>query len=588
MNKFFFTNLPATLGGSNLNAFQMKKTLLAVLLTLITSVSISQQYMWGAEAGVGTAAGQFSSTFVNATTYSSGDNPTSWTALTISDGNGSPGAAYWTQSLLGYSQGINSDMTPLASPTMANGIAIFDSDYLDNDGMPANIGNGVAPATQRAELISPRFDLTGYTDSVTAAKLFLKYDAISFTELSVSLSTDDGTSWTPAVDLIGIHPNGVGGFTSAFFASEPLNGVANLSQCRLKFTFEGAYNYVLIDDLSLIQGGRTGATASSPPFIYSYSTVVENSCGPFTSPSGNYVWSTSGVYYDTIPNSQSKDSLMTIHLNVLSSSSATDTHVTCDSLTWIDGNTYTANNNTAIHTLTNSAGCDSIITLDLTITNSNSGTDTQTACNSFDWIDGNTYTSSNTTATHTLTNAAGCDSIVTLNLTLNILAGDVNNNCSIDGSEIAGDLDGNGAIDNGEMAGDLDGDGSIGAGEELGDTDGDGVVTAPELCGDSNGNGVIDAGEVANDCDGDGIADNVGISEQTFDLKIYPNPAGENITVEIPASFIGSKLVVRDALGKIQHSEVIQQVKANIQINDLAAGVYSVSVNQQTLMIIKE
>ena len=46
------------------------------------------------------------------------------------------------------------------------------------------------------------------------------------------------------------------------------------------------------------------------------------------------------------------------------------------------------------------------------------GTATQTACGSYTWIDGNTYTSSNNTATHTLTNAAGCDSVVTLNLTI--------------------------------------------------------------------------------------------------------------------------------------------------------------------------
>ena len=45
-------------------------------------------------------------------------------------------------------------------------------------------------------------------------------------------------------------------------------------------------------------------------------------------------------------------------------------------------------------------------------------TDVQTAINSFTWIDGNTYTSSNNTATHTLTNTEGCDSIITLNLTI--------------------------------------------------------------------------------------------------------------------------------------------------------------------------
>ncbi|MEZ4825085.1 MAG: T9SS type A sorting domain-containing protein [Bacteroidia bacterium] len=52
------------------------------------------------------------------------------------------------------------------------------------------------------------------------------------------------------------------------------------------------------------------------------------------------------------------------------------------------------------------------------------GTDLQTACDSYTWIDGNTYTASNNTATHTLINAAGCDSLVTLDLTINTI--DVN------------------------------------------------------------------------------------------------------------------------------------------------------------------
>lgn len=47
------------------------------------------------------------------------------------------------------------------------------------------------------------------------------------------------------------------------------------------------------------------------------------------------------------------------------------------------------------------------------------GTDVISACNSIIWIDGMTYTSSNTTATHIIPNASGCDSTVTLNLSIN-------------------------------------------------------------------------------------------------------------------------------------------------------------------------
>ena len=45
--------------------------------------------------------------------------------------------------------------------------------------------------------------------------------------------------------------------------------------------------------------------------------------------------------------------------------------------------------------------------------------DIQSACDQFTWIDGNTYTSNNNTASVQLTTSAGCDSTVTLNLTIN-------------------------------------------------------------------------------------------------------------------------------------------------------------------------
>ena len=50
----------------------------------------------------------------------------------------------------------------------------------------------------------------------------------------------------------------------------------------------------------------------------------------------------------------------------------------------------TTSNNSATFTILNGSinGCDSTVTLDLTISNSVSGTDTQVACGSYTWIDG--------------------------------------------------------------------------------------------------------------------------------------------------------------------------------------------------------
>lgn len=106
-----------------------------------------------------------------------------------------------------------------------------------------------------------------------------------------------------------------------------------------------------------------------------------------------------------------------ISVDVFNATSGVDIQSACDSYTWIDGNTYTASNNSATYILPSSVGCDSVITLNLTI-NSNNSTDFQSACDSYTWIDGITYTSNNNSATHVLTNTAGCDSVVTLNLTL--------------------------------------------------------------------------------------------------------------------------------------------------------------------------
>lgn len=109
----------------------------------------------------------------------------------------------------------------------------------------------------------------------------------------------------------------------------------------------------------------------------------------------------------------------TLYLTINYGTTGTDVITACDSYTWIDGNTYTASNSTATFTLTNAAGCDSFVTLNLTIKNTTTGTDVITACDSYTWIDGNTYVASNNAVTFTLTNASGCDSVVTLDLTIN-------------------------------------------------------------------------------------------------------------------------------------------------------------------------
>ena len=102
---------------------------------------------------------------------------------------------------------------------------------------------------------------------------------------------------------------------------------------------------------------------------------------------------------------------VTIISPAISNSNVTE----CITYSW-NGQTYTS---TGIYnfTTTNANGCDSTATLNLTINPSTSSTSNVTECDTYDW-NGQTYTSSGV-YTFATTNSNGCDSTATLNLTIN-------------------------------------------------------------------------------------------------------------------------------------------------------------------------
>ena len=163
----------------------------------------------------------------------------------------------------------------------------------------------------------------------------------------------------------------------------------------------------------------TGAPVSSG--LNASMTAVTN-CGDYTWAENTTTYSTTGLYTEILQNINSCDSIVVLDLTVIQPDVVTDQVTSCGDYTWAaNGMTYTAS---GVHTetLQNINGCDSTVTLDLTVASPNTGVDVQIACDSYTWIDGNTYTASNNTATHTLTNVAGCDSVVTLDLTINASA----------------------------------------------------------------------------------------------------------------------------------------------------------------------
>ena len=123
----------------------------------------------------------------------------------------------------------------------------------------------------------------------------------------------------------------------------------------------------------------------------------------------------SGEYVYTTIAANGCDSIVTLHLTISPTLTAEETITACDFYEW-NGQTYTQSGDYTYTTVA-ANGCDSIVTLHLTISQTLTAEETITACDSYEW-NGQTYTQSGD-YTYTTVAANGCDSIVTLHLTIN-------------------------------------------------------------------------------------------------------------------------------------------------------------------------
>ena len=165
------------------------------------------------------------------------------------------------------------------------------------------------------------------------------------------------------------------------------------------------------------------------PITYgSLDTIVLENDLPLSLNGFSYM--TDSVFTQTLPaaNVNGCDSVLTVNMTVLYNLTVEVDSVICDGelpFTWngvtfaaedIDSVTVSATDSVLLTAFT---GVDSTVVMTVHVHYANMGVDEQTACDSYTWIDGVTYTASTDSASYTLTNAAGCDSVVTLHLTVN-------------------------------------------------------------------------------------------------------------------------------------------------------------------------
>ena len=153
-------------------------------------------------------------------------------------------------------------------------------------------------------------------------------------------------------------------------------------------------------------------------FCYdTYDTITTNACYSYTSLGGK-TWDASGVYTDTILNKAGCDSIITINLTIHEDTDTTFAVEACHSYTSPSGKIFTTDS-VLTDTILNSIGCDSIMTIDLTIFETAYDTTTLTKCVSYRSPSGKYMWTESGTYTDTMETAKGCDSILTIHLTIN-------------------------------------------------------------------------------------------------------------------------------------------------------------------------
>lgn len=231
-------------------------------------------------------------------------------------------------------------------------------------------------------------------------------------EDGIFISDDGGVTYTEVFHYNGTQYTDLQ-YTHFDWSLDSINVLHNLSfnanyvikiQQHDNFYFAGGNDGFLVDDVDVYPSCRT----------FSFSNAYL--CGTYTVPSGDETYTTAGTVVDTIPNTAGCDSILYIDI-VQGNSSATSYQFSCTgSYTAADGQVITTSGQYNIVT-PNSVGCDSLITLYLIVGTPTSSSITESSCGPYTAPDGQVY-STDGVYTAVIQNSVGCDSTITIDLSV--------------------------------------------------------------------------------------------------------------------------------------------------------------------------
>jgi uncharacterized repeat protein (TIGR03803 family) len=325
---------------------------------------------------------------------------------------------------------------------------------------------------------------------------------------------------------------------------------------RYTWTRSGEYKDTIPNAAGCDSVITVNLTVINPSFSENYISA----CSGYTSPSGKYSWSESGVYRDTISNSSGCDSIMVIRLTINHSAFSAISVSACYSYNSPSGKHSWTTDGIYTDTIPSSSGCDSIISIHLVINHSTASTIDVSACDSYDspsgmytWISGGTYRD-------TIPSAAGCDSMITINLQIDHVDTSViqDRNVLISNDEnaihqwidcdkgyvpiVGGTFLSYSAPNNGHYA----------------------VIVSNGVCVDTSA-----VYEVL----GTGITDPAANG-----ITIYPNPTAGKITIDLGMVYPEAIVTITRYDGQVIRKEIIRNTRVTVMDLNEPPGIYMVTV----------
>jgi len=150
---------------------------------------------------------------------------------------------------------------------------------------------------------------------------------------------------------------------------------------------------------------------------HSFTTLTETICSDETFSVGSSTYDASGTYRDTLLAANGCDSIITLNLTVLGAITGTASATICEGDTYTLGGSTFDTDGVYMVTLTSANGCDSVVTLDLEVLEIPTTTFDEDICQGQIFtFNGTPYSVSGTYVETFVSSVTGCDSIVTLNL----------------------------------------------------------------------------------------------------------------------------------------------------------------------------